>query len=245
MEHFWPIVIGLAVAAFCVDRALAVGRGPNARYDLPIVLLLLLAAAALWGLSLARETNNELIAGLLIAAFALFGLLYNAAVGRDAENQLRAERKSDLCRALRAEIDAHVREFETFNWDTALAATGESLRKVPRFLPFLPLRTPDRVYSEVLGRIEVLDKQQIENVIRYYTLSDRVAQFIRDLRSEEFKSLNPQRKLNLFKTYIEMDRTLVRYGLEALASLGDTSATKRAEIFNTPGPDRSVPAGEG
>jgi hypothetical protein len=221
---FLLVVIGLSVAALMFDRARGLNREGRTGYEAPLVMIFTLSAAAVWRLSSQTDVNVDLIATLVLAASALIGLTFNASVARQSEGRARREKRSDLRRALCAEIDDYLREVGYAQRADQPKRIRDAFASDRTYVPFICVSRRDRVYSTVLPQIEVLDKDQVETVIRYYALLDKITSLSVQTQGPDYRNLNADRRQAIMLSLIEMERTLVLYGKSALTALGDPVA---------------------
>ena len=113
------------------------------------------------------------------------------------------------------------------------------------FVPFVvPLRR-DRIYKTVLEQVEVLDDQQVEKVVQFYALQQKVCDLGERMNSKDYAGLKTDRRKAILLSLNSLEDRLITFGDAALAVLGDAAAQARQAQFNRTGRGRSVPVGEG
>jgi len=214
-------IIGCALAVYLVLLSNRLAQ-PNLRTGLeaPVAALLVLALGAAYLLATGEGTALALISALLVSASAVFGLLFNASVQRQKEERLRWERRADMQRALRTEIEAIVGGIVDVDWPRLRARVETQFDEDPKFIPFVPLRTRDRYLKTVLPRIEILEEDQIAPIMRYYIQLEEVQSLTRDIRSRAYSRLKEERRLAMFISLLEMEEVLLEYGQKAVSALG-------------------------
>ena len=165
--------------------------------------------------------------GLLVAGSALFGLVFNAAVARQTDYRRREEKRRDMRRALRAEIEDFVRELILTEEKRDPALVARAFTQDPNFVPFVIASRRDKVFSTVLTQLEVLDDSQVETVVRFYALHEKVVDMAVRIETPEYAKLATQRRLAVLDSLHRIEHLLIDYGLDVLATLGDNRARDR------------------
>ncbi|MDJ0823336.1 MAG: hypothetical protein QNJ09_16190 [Paracoccaceae bacterium] len=217
------ILVTLGLAAFFVYLSASATRLDRAGFELPVFLLIFMILAA--GLLLYYGDRPEfpaaLIVALLVAGSALFGLVFNAAVARETEARQREEKRRDIRRALRAEIDDYVRELEFGAEKRTDGAVDGAFNNDQQFVPFVVVARRDKVFSAVLPQIETLDDEQVETVVRFYALQEKVVELGTQMQAEVYAKLPLERRAAILKSLNSMEETLIEYGRAAMAQLRD------------------------
>lgn len=247
MTEWLVICAGLSLGIFLVYAGLRPDRAKRTGLDLPTFALIFLLVGAAWLYWESDPQGIGLISALLVAASALFGLLFNASVKRQDDGRQRRERRDDIQRAIRTEIDVHVTMFQEYDWDDLKIRLRDAFAADGDYLPFAPIRQRDRLLSKLLGQIDILDENQIGPVMRYYTLAAQITSLTAELRSAEYKALAPERREKVFLSVLELEETLLTAGRNAIQALGGAifgePPARQAEVNKTD-PAPSDRAGE-
>lgn len=259
-EPFFIGWIGLVVAATLLHLSMRAGRGGGSGYDLPVLALMILALGAAWVLARSGDPQTiTLISALLVAASALLGLVFNAAVARQAEARNRAERIRDIHRALYAEIAA-----QAANLVNHEALEAEKKAMLPRIakghVPLVLHEADPGLFAEVRKEIHILPRSTIDPIVNYYRQLDAIRTLIEDMRGETFRThANADQRAAIYSDLIDMRKAALDFALASMALIsvyahhGPFVARKRyhelrnADLpgFSTrQGADRSGPSSE-
>jgi hypothetical protein len=126
--------------------------------------------------------------------------------------------------ALRAEIRCH-----NFRWapgtDPArhVEEMSDRIRAARRarrnFTPFTPKEPSNTIFAAVAKEIHVLPSDAIDPVIRFYRQTDSIAHLIEDMRAEEFRKLDAERKIAIYRDYIGLRVQAGQLANEAVSAL--------------------------
>jgi hypothetical protein len=200
------------------------------------------------------------IQGLLaLIGIVLTGIIGSFAYGRSrradrrVQRLLREEKTRDLQSAIRAEARAHWYELDGHgDLDQACDAIVEKIEEgrwtQPGFTPFVPKEAPSVVLEAIEADIAILDHDVISAAMYYYRLLALVAQFSDDLRSDFFRALPADRKIEMVRSYFAMLQGLknasarLNAELEAALALPEADPNMRASVPPTAWPHRANPA---
>ncbi len=125
---------------------------------------------------------------------------------KDAEQ--RTERVEDVQRALRAEIRSNHARLASIDFDhyakTVAAKIRASSSRTP-YTPFVPRDSHALIYTAIAKDISILPANVIDPVVLYYTQVTTIALFVDDLRSDRFQGLDKDRKIQMYKDYIDLN----------------------------------------
>lgn len=228
------IFLTVGLAAYFVYLSDSLVRPERTGFELPVLVLIamLIMAGSLLIWSDRDDFNVTIITGLLVAGSALFGLVFNAAVARQSAYRQRQEKRADMRRALRAEIDDYVRELRSTADKRGLDIVEKAFATSPEFVPFLATPRRDRVFSTILQQVEVLDDRQVETVVRFYALHEKVVDLAMRMQSDQYAQLPKDRRQAVLNSLNGMEDLLVDYGTAALATLGDLTAKAAVNPLN-------------
>lgn len=220
-------VIGLAL--FFVYLSVSLVRRDKSGFELPVLVLIfmLLGAAYVLFAQDVEDAPLAVVSGLLIAASALFGLVFNAAVARQTESRRRQEKRIDMRRALRAEIDDYVLELLSTGDKRGDGPISQAFASEDNFVPFLIAPRRDKVFSTVLQQIEVLDDRQVETIVRFFALHEKVVDLSVRMQSADYAALSEGRRKAVLKSLHNMENLLIDYGNDALETLGGKNARRK------------------
>ena len=171
-----------------------------------------------------------LVAAVIAALVTMIGWYVAYQRERRLDNGRRAERIRDCKIALRAEISCHVPRW--ILQDEA-GHVGEMAKQIidgadntPPFTPFVPKETGNPAFEAIVGEIQILPGDVIEPVIRYYQQVDVIAQLAEDMRGERYAALEAERKIDVYRDFIELRTEAGRLAINAIDALEQSSDDK-------------------
>jgi len=171
-----------------------------------------------------------LVAAVIAALVTMIGWYVAYQRERRLENGRRAERIRDCKIALRAEISCHVPRWifqdETGHVDEMAKQIMAGADKTPPFTPFVPKETANPAFEAIVGEIQILPGDVIEPVIRYYQQVDVIAQLAEDMRGERYAALEAERKIDVYRDFIELRSEAGRLAIDAIDALEQSSDDK-------------------
>lgn len=161
--------------------------------------------------------NPTVVAALVAAVVAMLARPVDDWLNRRRARTLRAERVSDVQRALLAEIRAHVVALESQRLDAeGAAALLDRLRESGRF-PFIPTQANDRIFTAIIEEVHILPADVIDPVVTYYRQLSIMASFAEALRDEAEE--DQARAVEMFADYLELTESALESGQEAVRLL--------------------------
>ncbi|QEU09139.1 hypothetical protein [Paracoccus yeei] len=161
--------------------------------------------------------NPTVLAALVAAAVAMLAWPVNDWLNRRRARTLRAERVSDVQRALLAEIRAHVVALESQRLDAGgTAALLARLRDSGR-IPFIPEQANDRIFSAIIEDVHILPAEVIDPVVTYYRQLSIMESFARAMQKQADQDHG--RAVEMFGDYLELTEAARESGQEALRLL--------------------------
>ena len=153
----------------------------------------------------------------------------------------REEKVRDVQTAVLAEIESNQSRFAIIDLDAHLGAIASRIRTEPNYTPYVPKDASTIIFDALLKAIHILPISTVEPVVSYYKQVIAVGYFVEDLRSESFRSLDPDRQIAMYTDYIDMIRSALNEAERAHHAL--SSSLKRADRLSSPASDhRSPPA---
>lgn len=175
-------------------------------------------------------TGSALIAATIAALVTMIGWYVAYHRDRRIGNSRRAERIRDCKIALRAEISCHVPRWilqdETGHVDEMARQIMAGESKKPAFTPFVPKETANPAFEAIVSEIQILPGDVIEPVIRYYQQVDVIAQLAEDMRGERYSALEAERKIDVYRDFIELRSEAGRLAIDAIDALEQSSDDK-------------------
>ena len=135
---------------------------------------------------------------------------------REAER--RQERIEDIQTALLADIRSSSHRFSGTDLDLHLREIEARIsRAMPAeaYTPFVPREPGSLLWPSVAGEVHILPNEVIDAVVIYFSQLETIRLFAEDLRADQFASLNPERKIEMYGDYIKMAKYLVDLAEEA------------------------------
>lgn len=234
-------LVGGGIAALLLAASLWLGEDARAtrrvilsfvfRVALPMAILLGLPLVALGQVvDLEDRLWQALIAGLVIAT----GWLATAIFAETERAARKAERTRDFHKALFAEIQNALSVF--YGEGQAEQHARDLIARMeadPDFVPFIPQEHHARVFEALMKDIEVLPRQTIDTVVAFYSHVSAIAALAADMRGQGFRRLPQDRRIALYRHYIEMRLRAFAVGqyLLKLISAYAAGGPERAEAF--------------
>ena len=186
---------------------------------------------------------QAVVAGLFVAG----GWIYNGWQVRRAADRLRREKLRDSHRALYAEIGANLANLGSV---AALERHGQTLVERMEadadFVPFIPIERSSPVFRALIESLHILPRTSIDPVVAYYSQIDACDALARDMREDRFATLSVERRIAIYRDYIEMKKQAFAFGNYALRMIaayaaGGRDEALRVEALSNPGAGRSGP----
>ena len=168
-----------------------------------------------------------LVAAVIAAFVTMIGWYVAYQRERRLENGRRAERIRDCKIALRAEISCHVPRWilqdDSEHVEEMAKQITAGADQTPPFTPFVPKETGNPAFEAIVGEIQILPGDVIEQVIRYYQQVDVIAQLAEDMRGERYAALEAERKIDVYRDFIELRSEAGRLAIDAIDALEQSS----------------------
>lgn len=187
----------------------------------------------------AAQIDTRIWQAVLAGAFVAGGWLYNGWQTRRAATRLRAEKLRDMHRAIFAEIGVYTANI----WDTrAMSDYADDMVKRmeadPDFVPFIPRERGDLIFAELIPEIHILPRQTIDPIVAYYSQLTTISAIVDDMRGERFGTMSQDRRISMYRDYIEMKKQALQFGRFANAMInaygkgGPAAAESVAQSLN-------------
>lgn len=212
------------------------------RVAMPMAILLGVPLLALGQIvDLEDRLWQALIAGLVIAT----GWLATAIFAETERAARKSERTRDFHKALFAEVQNTLSAF----WDEGQAErhARELVGRMEAdedFVPFIPREQHMRVFDALMDDIEVLPRQTIDTVVTFYSHVAAIAALAEDMRGQAFRRLPQQRRIALYRDYIDMRLrafAVGQYLLRLITAYADGGPAKAEAVALKSGAGRSRP----
>ena len=151
------------------------------------------------------RVQQALVAGLVVASgWLITFLLREMSVLLDTN-----ERRRDMIRAVRAEVELIKHFAEKVNWEEAMDAIRAAYAADPDYPPFVAYGRQFAVLRRLVDEIEILDTEdQIRAVIDMFQLLDRLEQLEGRFSEVRFASLSQERRCEAVIRYHKMQQVL-------------------------------------
>ena len=192
------------------------------RAQLIVFMALVLGAGLLLLINLVEvdltdfRVQQAFVAGLVVASgWLITFLLREASVLLDVR-----ERRRDMIRAVRAEVELVQFMAEKLDCDQAIHDIEAEYAQDPNYKPLVAYGQQSAVLKRLVGEIEILDTgNQIRAVIDMYQLMDRMAQLETLFAEPGFAELDADRQVSAIRRYFKMYKVLPSVAERVLTQL--------------------------
>ena len=196
-----------------------------------------------WLAGLDPRVWQAFVAGVFLA----FGWIFNGVQNRREAKRLRDEKLRDVHRALFAEIETNLANLidSAALEEPYLDQTIEKMRANPDFIPFIPKERKDRLFDTIKAEIHILPRVTIDPVVRYYSQLDSIDALAQDMRGNTFKTLETERRIDMYVDFIYMRKQAHEYGRLAnylIKIYADQGKDAAVTASNTYAPASSSPS---
>jgi hypothetical protein len=157
----------------------------------------------------------------LVGVFgALVGILLANGLALLLDVRRRRERVKDVQTSLRAEIRTHWRKFEPAELDSqSKVMVARMTEGGSGFSPFIAREGRTPIFDAVARELHVLPTSVIDPVVLFYSHYVALAQFVEDMRSDRFVSLETDRQISMYEDYIAMQKQARALAEEAIRAI--------------------------
>jgi hypothetical protein len=162
------------------------------------------------------RVQQALVAGIVVSSgWLMTFLLREASVLLD-----RRERRRDMIRAVRAEVELIKYFAEKMDWDEAMRDIRAAYDEDPDYKPLIAYGRQFAVMRRLVAEIEILDTEpQIRAVIDMYQLLDRLEQLEQRISDAEFSQISTDRRVEAVIRYLKMQQALPEVANRVLSQL--------------------------
>lgn len=156
---------------------------------------------------------QALVAGLVVAA----GWLVNGVSNRREAARLRAEKLRDYHRAIYAEIVCNLDNLQSREaLETYRDEMMARMRADPSYVPLIPREQNDMIFQALVGEINILPRATIDPIVVYYSQLHSLEALIEDMRSASFAALDQDRRIVMYRDYVDLKAQAFEDGHYAL-----------------------------
>ncbi|MEL6914235.1 MAG: hypothetical protein AAFP13_07015 [Pseudomonadota bacterium] len=159
--------------------------------------------------------NRILIAAIVVAGGWIVGFVTQELRRLDE----RLEKRRDLTKALRAEVQAIVELNRKFDWEEAIAEARKDFAGDEDFVPFLLYFHETDVLRRVVAEIDILRNEQIEEVYAFFHLMHKIRQIAERLEGKNYRELPARRRQTVYIRLLRLHGEIVDTGVRALSAL--------------------------
>ena len=185
---------------------------------------------------------QAVIAGLFIG----LGWFVNGWLNRRAADALKREKLRDMHRAIYAEIGVYIANI----WDGDAMeryadAMTQRMSDDADFVPLIPREQGDAIFSALIPDVHVLPRQTIDPIVAFYTQQRAISTLVEDMRGDAFRAMSQDRRIAMYRDYIEMKKQALEFGrfanavIDAYGKGGVDAAESVTRDFNSPAEDPS------
>jgi hypothetical protein len=187
---------------------------------------------------------GAVIAALISSLVTALGWIVSHNRESAAERRRRRDKIIDMQKALRAEIATYADQLRETDLPSHLAVMVSAMEADPAYVPLVPRESHDTVFHALVADIHMLPSGAVEPVVRFYTLLIGVASMAEDLRGASFRKLPVERRVRMYRHFIEMKVRAAERAAEAEAALqaGIKRALDPDPWISTPAEDLCGPA---
>ena len=175
-----------------------------------------------------KGTDARIWQAVIGGSFLALGWLFNGWRNRHDARQERAERLRDVHKAIYAEIKSYTEGLGRDDLDSYEKTMVERMRQGEpdggAFIPFIPIERNDTVFRAIVPDIHVLPRATIDTVVLYYSQLEAISALVEDMRSDAFAAIDVERRVNMYRDYINMKKLAQDIGglcLQVIAAYAD------------------------
>jgi len=194
---------------------------------LPILVIIVAPMVHIFqNLGLQAGAWQAVIAGLVF----LTGWLNTSITTEISRLRDHDERMNDVQKALYAEIRACLQgQLKHDDLDGMSQVIIARMRKErDDYVPLIPTEKNDTIFKAIVSDIHVLPRQSIDPVVIYYSQLAAIDEMIGDLRSPEYRTMDVDRRIQMYSDYIALKKQAVLMGEDALNAMDAVSRDKHA-----------------
>jgi len=131
----------------------------------------------------------------------------------------REEKRRDLIKALKAEIRPIITLNKKIDWKDAEEKAKRDFASDPNFVPFLVFLHDTDVLRRVVSEINLLDRDQIDDIYAFFHLMDKIRQVAVRLESDAYSEMIAERRKDVYLRLLRMHGLVAETGEAALEAL--------------------------
>lgn len=221
MLRWGGLAVALLTATGCVYYLFE--GGATLRVITRAVVALLPVALGVFLLTLVIHRGDDppesriMIAAVVVAGGWVVGLITQELRRVDE----REEKRRDLIKALKAEINLIADINRKVDWKDAEEKARRDFASDANFVPFLVFLHDTDILRRVVDEIDLLDGDQIQDVYDFFHLMDKIRQVAVRLESDAYRDMNVERRLDVFLRLLRLHDVIVETGEKALEALNN------------------------
>lgn len=162
--------------------------------------------------------ERALIAAIVVAA----GWVVAFVTGEMRQVNQEQERRRDMIRAALEEIDLILEWAKPVEWDKAQTQMRQNFFNDRRYAVFVAYGHQFGTLKRLTDQIEILSQHQIQDVMGFFQLLDRLERMEARMSEATFQNLPWQRRETAVLRYLELQSQVYDTGLKAYNSLNDS-----------------------
>ncbi|MDO8361088.1 MAG: hypothetical protein Q7T08_13795 [Devosia sp.] len=131
----------------------------------------------------------------------------------------RRERVRDIQTALRAEIRSHRHALEYFEDDERASGVIALMESDAHYIPFITREVDPPIFTAIVGDIHILPGSVIDAVVIFYRQAKTLAGMTDDMRDDRYRSLPPNRKVQMYRDYLALGAYALELADDALGAI--------------------------
>jgi hypothetical protein len=150
---------------------------------------------------------------------ALIGILLTNVLRIYFDWRNRRERVHDIQTALQAEIRSHRHALEYFDDEEGNADVVARMEGSASYTPFVAREVDPPIFDAIVADIYILPASVIDAVVIFYRQARTLSAMAEDMRDDFYRSLPPDRKVQMYSDYIGLGRYALELADDALMAL--------------------------
>lgn len=131
----------------------------------------------------------------------------------------REEKRRDLIKALTAEIKPIITLNRKIDWKDAEEKAKRDFASDPAFVPFLVFLHDTDVLRRVVNEIDLLNREQIDDIYSFFHLMDKIRQVAVRLENDAYSAMSAKRREDVYIRLLRMHGVVAETGEAALKAL--------------------------
>ncbi|MDB5522425.1 MAG: hypothetical protein JWM58_188 [Rhizobium sp.] len=165
-----------------------------------------------------------IVAAVISGLISLTGLYLGGWITIRHDRRRRREKVRDFQIALRAEIRSELHNLLSIDFDKHFEEVKSRYARQQDYSVFPSFPARHVIFEALKEEIHLLPEAVIDDIILYSRQRHAIEKFVEDMRDPRFSKLSPERQLEMYGDFIEMQKFLsetARFSVDALdKSLG-------------------------